>query len=200
MEAVTQTVERAQYLTFRVADEEYAIEILRVREIVPFGTITSVPKTPPWIRGVTLLRGQAVPVVDLAAKLGLPATVAGPATCIVTVEARLGAERVVMGVTADGVSRVVDLGPGDIQAPPVFGTRVRVEFLLGLAKIEESLVLMLDIDKVLSADEIIALADVATEAEESPAEVQTARGPATAAPGGPAPRAKRAPRSRPLRD
>jgi purine-binding chemotaxis protein CheW len=199
MEAVTQAVERAQYLTFRVADEEYAIDILRVREIVPFGTITSVPKTPPWIRGVTLLRGQAVPVVDLAAKLGLPATVAGPATCIVMVEARLGAERVVMGVTADRVSQVVDLGSGDIQAPPLFGTRVRVEFLLGLAKLAKSLALMLDIDKVLSADEIIALADIATEVEESRAAVQTAREPATAAPAGPAPGAKRRPRSSLLR-
>ncbi len=202
MEAVTPAFERAQYLTFRVAGEEYAIEIRRVKEIVPFQTITGVPRTPPWIRGVILLRGQAVPVVDLAAKLGLPATVAGPATCIVIVEARLGDERVVMGVTADRVSQVLDLGPGDVQPPPTFGTRVRVEFLLGLAKVAGSLALMLDIDQVLSAEEIIAMADVAAEAEASRAEARgagAARPTPSAQNGGRTSETKRRPRTKAAR-
>jgi purine-binding chemotaxis protein CheW len=166
MEAAPQEIERAQYLTFQVADEEYGVNVLRVREIVPFRTITKVPKTPPWIRGVISLRGQVVPVVDLAAKLNLPPITPTPATCIIVVEAEICDQRVVMGVTTDGVSRVVDLSQDDIAPPPVFGTRIRVEYLLGLGRKSESLALLLDIDKVLSTDEILALADVAAETGE----------------------------------
>jgi purine-binding chemotaxis protein CheW len=167
MEAAPQEIARAQYLTFHVADEEYGIDVLRVTEIVPFGTNTKVAKTPPWIRGVIVLRGQVVPVVDLAAKLGLSPTVPTPATCIIVVEAEICAQRVVMGVTTDSVSRVIDLFHGDIVPPPVFGTRIRVEYLLGLGKTDKNLALLLDIDKVLSADEILAVADAATAAEKS---------------------------------
>jgi purine-binding chemotaxis protein CheW len=166
MDAAPRDVERAQYLTFRVAEEDYGINVLRVREIVPFGAITKVPKTPPWIRGVIILRGQVVPVVDLAAKLDLPPIAPTRTTCIIVVEAEICGQRVVMGVTTDGVSQVVDLGQGDIAPPPVFGTRIRVEYLLGLGTASRGLALLLDIDKVLSADEILAIADVAAEAGE----------------------------------
>jgi purine-binding chemotaxis protein CheW len=166
MEVAPQAIEPAQYLTFRVADEEYGVDVLRVREIVPFGTITKVPKTPAWIRGVISLRGQVVPVVDLAAKLNLPPITPTPATCIIVVEAEICGQRVVMGVTTDGVSQVVDLGQSEIAPPPVFGTRIRVEYLLGLGRKNESLALLLDIDRVLSTDEILALADVAAETDE----------------------------------
>jgi purine-binding chemotaxis protein CheW len=165
MEALPQGVERAQYLTFHVADEAYGIDVLRVVEIVPFGMITKVPKTPAWIRGVILLRGQVVPVVDLAAKLGLSPITPAPATCIIVVEAEICGQRVVMGVTTDSVSEVIDLAKGDVAPPPVFGTRIRIEYLLGLGKTRKNLALLLDIDKVLSADEILAMADVATDAE-----------------------------------
>jgi purine-binding chemotaxis protein CheW len=161
METSPQIRERAQYLTFWVADEEYAIGVLRVREIVTFGTVRRVPRTPPWIRGVVSLRTQVVPVVDLAAKLGLPATTPARDTCIIVVEAELGSERVVMGVVADRVSQVIDLGRGEIIPPPPFGSRIRVEYLIGLAKTDQRITLLLDIDKVLSADEILAIADAA---------------------------------------
>jgi len=185
MDATPQDPGRAQYLTFHVADESYGIDVLRVVEIVPFGMVTRVPRTPSWIRGVVLLRGQVVPVVDLAAKLGLAPITPTPATCIIVVEAELCGHRVVMGVTTDAVSEVIDLAQGDVAPAPLFGTRIRVEFLLGLSRSAKGLALLLDIDKVLSADEILAIADVATDAAQPAAAENGEAGepPATAGPG-----------------
>jgi purine-binding chemotaxis protein CheW len=168
--AAQQVTEGGRYLTFRVADEAYAIDALRVREVLPFGTATKVPKAPPWIRGVVLLRGRVVPVVDLAAKLGLADTTSTPTTCVVVVEALLETEPVVMGVMVDAVSQVVEPGADDILPPPRLGTRIRVEYLRGLAKTGNALCLLLDLDKVLSADEILAMADFATVVQRASAE------------------------------
>jgi purine-binding chemotaxis protein CheW len=171
--------ESGQYLTFRVADEEYAIGILQVKEIIQYETVTRVPTTPPWIRGVINLRGSVVPVVDLAAKLGLAETVVTSLTCIVIVEVAFSGERTVMGVMADSVSQVVDLGAGDVEAPPSFGTRVHVDYLAGMGKVGKGFVLILDIDRVLSADELLAAAaavDAAeAEAGRSPGDAPPAR-------------------------
>ncbi len=161
--------EGSRYLTFRAAGEAYAIDARRVREVLAFSTVTKVPKAPSWIRGVVLLRGRVVPVVDFAAKLGLPGAVAGAATCIIVVEALLEAEPVVMGVMVDAVSQVVEPGADDILPPPRFGTRIRVEYLRGLTKSGDDLCLVLDLDKVLSADEILAMADFAAEVLSKPA-------------------------------
>jgi purine-binding chemotaxis protein CheW len=151
----------SQYLTFCIAAEEYAVELLRVREILQFEVVTKVPTTPPWIRGVMNLRGSVVPVVDLAAKFGLGESPIGPTTCIVIVEVSLSEERTVMGVMADSVSEVIDLGPEAIGAPPAFGTRVRVDYLKGMGKLDRKLVLILDIERVLSTDELLAAATAA---------------------------------------
>jgi purine-binding chemotaxis protein CheW len=155
--------EPTQYLTFGVAGDEYAISILRVKEIIQFETVTRVPTTPTWIRGVINLRGSVVPVVDLAVKFGLPDTVVTPLTCIVIVEVALSGEQTVMGVMADSVSQVVELGAGDVEAPPTFGTRVRVDYLAGMGKVGKGFVLILDIDRVLSADELLATVAAAGE-------------------------------------
>ena len=145
-----------QYLTFLVGEEEYAVGVLRVREIIQYHAVTRVPRTPEWIRGVINLRGSVVPVVDMAVKFGLPATVPGRCTCIVLVEARVEGERVVMGMIADEVRQVVDLPPDAVQPPPAFGTRVSVDYLEAMGRVDERMVLLLDVDRLLAADQIVA--------------------------------------------
>jgi purine-binding chemotaxis protein CheW len=145
-----------QYLTFELAGEEYALDILHVREILRFEEVTRVPTAPPSVRGVLNLRGSVVPVVDLAVRFGLPETVETRRTCIVIVEVSPGGEPLVMGVMADAVSQVMDLLPGDIEPPPSFGTRVRIEFLRGLARVGSRFALLLDLDRLLGMDEAAA--------------------------------------------
>ena len=157
MEAVKQTTDQAQYLGFTIADEEYAIGILRVKEILEYDTMTRVPGTPPSIRGVINLRGSVVPVVDLALKLGLPESPITKRTCIVVVEVDLDGERTVMGVMADAVSQVMDLGSADIEPPPAFGTRVHMDHLLGMGKAGKKFILLLDIDRILSVNELMEM-------------------------------------------
>jgi purine-binding chemotaxis protein CheW len=156
MDAVAdkEVVNQIQYLSFHVAGEEYAIGILQVKEIIDYDTLTKVPMTPHSIRGVINLRGNVVPVVDLAVKFGLPETGVTSRTCVVIVEVVLDDEPTVMGVMADSVSQVMDFRDEDIEEPPSFGTRVSVDYLLGMGKADKKFVLILDIDKVLSTEEL----------------------------------------------
>ena len=160
MDAVKKTTDQAQYLGFYIAGEEYAVGILRVKEILEYDTITKVPGTPPSIRGVINLRGSVVPVVDLALKFGLPESQVTKRTCIVVVELDLNGERTVMGVMADAVSQVIELGPKDIEPPPAFGTRVHMDYLRGMGKAGKKFILILDVDRVLSVDELQAAASL----------------------------------------
>ncbi len=145
--------DHTQYLTFHLAGEEYAVGILQVREIITYGTLTKVPHTPPSIRGVINLRGNVVPVVDLGLKFGLTGSPVTDRTCIVIVEANINENRTVMGVIADSVSQVISMPENNILPAPAFGTRVRIDFLRGMGKSGDKFVLVLDIDKVLSADD-----------------------------------------------
>jgi purine-binding chemotaxis protein CheW len=157
MASATAVAEQAQYLGFVVADTEYAIGILRVREILEYDTVTRVPATPRSIRGVINLRGRVVPVVDLAIKMGLPESAITKRTCIVVVEAELDGQRAVMGVLADRVSQVIDLREAEIEEPPSFGTPVRVDCLLGMGRTAgRNIVLLLDIDEVLASEDLTA--------------------------------------------
>jgi purine-binding chemotaxis protein CheW len=163
-----------QYLTFFLADEEYAVNIQRVKEIIEYTTVTKVPKVPRWIRGVINLRGNVVPVVDLAVRFGIEERPVTKTTCIVIVEVEQDSERAVMGVIADAVNQVIDLAPKDIEAPPAFGTRVRLEYLFGMGKLGRKFALLLNIDSVLSNVELLTVSglqspagDVQTEASES---------------------------------
>lgn len=148
-----------QHLTFFVAGEEYAVNILKVKEIIEYDTVTMVPNTAPWIRGVTNLRGNVVPVIDLSVKFGLATSKVSKLTCIVITEVSYDGDRLTMGIMADSVNQVVDFAEDDVEAPPPFGTRVKIEYLLGMGKMGKKFCLVLDIDKVLSTDELLAMTD-----------------------------------------
>jgi len=152
-------VSSVQYLTFLTAGEEYAISIVKVTEIVEYEAVTTVPNTPMWIRGVTNLRGRVVPVVDLAVKFGLPASGISKFSCIIITEVMFEGENLTMGVLADSVSQVIELSADEIEQTPPFGTRVKTEFLLGMGALGKKFCLILDIDKVLSADEMLAVTE-----------------------------------------
>lgn len=166
-----------QYLTFMIAGEEYAISLLKVKEIIEYDTVTPVPKTPEWVRGVINLRGSVVPVIDLAVKFRLPASVAGRLTCIVITEVECGGEATIMGVMADSVRQVIDLKPEDVEHPPTFGTRVKVDYLLGMARSGKKFCLILNTEKVLSTDELLEM----SEAIDQPADDQVSPEPLVAA-------------------
>ena len=154
-----------QYLTFFTAGSEFAIGILKVKEIIEYRAVTSVPNTPAWIHGVTNLRGSVVPVVDLAVKFGLPASTITKFSCIVITEVISEGEMLTLGVLTDSVSQVVDFAEDDIEDPPPFGTPVKIEYLLGMGQMGQKFCLILDIDKVLSTDEILAVAESAEAGE-----------------------------------
>jgi purine-binding chemotaxis protein CheW len=156
-----------QYLTFMIGTEEYAISLLKVKEIIEYDTVTQVPKTPEWIRGVINLRGSVVPVIDLAVKFRQASSVAGKLTCIVITEVESGDEAAVMGIMADAVRQVIDLRPQDIEDSPTFGTRVNVDYLLGMARSGKKFCLLLDTEKVLSTDELLELPESPESMEQS---------------------------------
>jgi purine-binding chemotaxis protein CheW len=145
--------QRAQYLSFSLAGSEYGVGILKVKEILQYEEITRVPSTPRSVRGVINLRGAVVPVIDLAARCGLAETAVTRLTCILIVEAALEGQPMVVGVMSDAVREVIELGADDVEPPPAFGTQVRVDYLLGMGKVGKRFVLLLDLDRVISADE-----------------------------------------------
>jgi purine-binding chemotaxis protein CheW len=162
-----------QYLTFMIGSEEFAISLLKVREIIEYDTVTHVPKTPEWIRGVLNLRGSVVPVIDLAVRFRQPPSVPGKLTCIVITEIQTGDEAAVMGIIADSVRQVIDLRPQDVEEPPTFGTRVKVDYLFGMARSGKKFCLLLDTDKVLSTDELLELPEFLEQAaDDSQAELE----------------------------
>jgi purine-binding chemotaxis protein CheW len=150
MQSDDKAARRRQYLTFLLASEEYAVDVLSVKEIIEYGDVTKVPGTPFHVRGVINLRGSVVPVVDLAVKLGREESPLSRRSCIVIVETGLQGERVVTGVVADAVNQVIEFSPDDIEPPPAFGTGVRLQYLDGIAKMGTQFVLVLNMDSVLS--------------------------------------------------
>jgi purine-binding chemotaxis protein CheW len=152
-------VNKAQYLTFFTAGEEYAVGIAKVREIIEYDTVTTVPNTPPWISGVTNLRGRVVPVVDLAVKFGLQPSRISKFSCIIITDVMFQGESLTMGVLSDAVSQVIDFSADEIEQTPPFGTRIKTEYLLGMGVMGKKFCLILDIDKVLSADEVLAVTE-----------------------------------------
>jgi purine-binding chemotaxis protein CheW len=145
------------YLAFRLAGETYAIDILRIREIVEFTAPTAIPMMPASVRGVINLRGSVVPVIDLAIRFGRAATGVGRRTCIVIVEVRHEGALLVLGLMVDGVNAVMEIPAASIEPPPAFGTRVDADFIEGMAKIDKRFVTILNLARVLSIAEIAAI-------------------------------------------
>ena len=146
-----------KYLTFDLAEEEYGLEILRVREIIGMMEITPVPKTPEFVLGVINLRGKVIPVVDLRLKFGLPYKEPDDRTCVIVVEVANEGNTVQMGIVVDRVNEVVDVRGQDVEPTPSFGVSLDTSFILGMAKVGEKVKILLDIDRVLTDQEVAAL-------------------------------------------
>ncbi len=159
-----------QYLTFLMGGEEFAISILKVKEIIEYETITTVPNTPAWICGVLNLRGSVVPVLDLGQKLGRTPCAISKLTCIVITEISVDGEAITMGIMADAVSQVVELSADDIEATPNFGTNLKTEYLQGLGRSGKKFCLILNIDRALSTSELLQMNDSFLEESAAPLE------------------------------
>ena len=146
-----------KYLTFRLASEEYGLEILKVREIIGVMDITHVPRTPEYIRGVINLRGKVIPVLDLRTKFNMETTENTDETCIVVVDTSSDGDTIQMGILVDAVSEVLDIQESQIEDPPAFGTSVDTKFILGMGKVNNEVKILLDIDEVLTAGDITLL-------------------------------------------
>jgi purine-binding chemotaxis protein CheW len=156
-----------QYLTFALGEEEFALEIAKVREVLDYPQITRVPRMPDYLCGAINLRGSVVPVVDLRLKFGLEATRRTVDTCVVIVEAALDGEATIMGALADSVHEVLDLSAADIEPPPRMGARLNTEFIKGMGRQGEKFIIILDIDRVLSTEELALVSQAGGQAGEA---------------------------------
>ena len=154
--------DHAQYLTFMLNSETFAIGILSVKEIIGYGGLTEVPLMPACIRGVINLRGAVVPVMDLSARFGRESTPVTKYTCIVIVEIEAGEEQQVIGIVVDAVNAVLEIEDSEIEPPPKFGAKIRSDFIVGMGKVNGKFVILLNVDSVLSVDEISALVGLET--------------------------------------
>lgn len=150
-----------KYLTFSLDGEEYGIGILKVREIIGMMPITPVPLSPDFVKGVINLRGKVIPIVDLRRKFGMAEADYTERTCIIVVEIRGASSRVPMGIVVDSVSEVINIKGSDIEETPSFGGNLKTEYILGIGKMDGGIKILLDIDRVLTAEEIIAMQNAA---------------------------------------
>ncbi len=148
-----------KYLTFKLLDEEYGLGILKIKEIIGVMPITTVPQTPEFVKGVINLRGKVIPVISLRLKFGMDEGEYTDKTCIVVVEIDGPDGIILIGIVVDTVSEVLNIKEQDIEDTPTFGTKLDTEYILGMAKLEGSVKILLDIDRVLSADEISIVED-----------------------------------------
>ncbi len=151
------TVKTGKYLTFSLNEEEYGIGILKVKEIIGMMPITSLPGTPKFVKGVINLRGKVIPVIDLRLKFSMDPIPYSDRTCIIVVEIDAESETVLIGIVVDAVSEVLNIKESDIEETPTFGTSLNTDYILGMAKMEGGVKILLDIDKVLNGDEISVL-------------------------------------------
>ena len=149
-------VRAGKYLTFALTQEEYGLPVLKVREIIKVMDITQVPQVPGHVRGVINLRGKVIPVVDLRLKFGFPSQEYTERTCIIVVDVDLPSGKVMMGIVVDSVSEVLNLTGTEIDDTPAFGEQVTTDYMLGLAKVKGTVKILLDLDRVLGADGLVA--------------------------------------------
>jgi purine-binding chemotaxis protein CheW len=162
METMDQAVkamadQEGKYLTFSMADEEYGIGILKIKEIIGMMPITTVPQTPEFVKGVINLRGKVIPVMDLRLRFGMEAIDYTDRTCIIVVEIEGTAGTVQIGVVVDAVSEVLNVNGEDVEETPTFGAKLNTDYILGMAKMDGGVKILLDIDRVLSQEEVALL-------------------------------------------
>lgn len=173
-EAVTGSMaESRQFLTFELAKERYGIGILDIKEIIEYGSLTPVPMMPEFIAGVINLRGSVVPVIDLMLRFGGEATKIGKRTSIVIVETSDGNKQTEIGIMVDMVNEVLDISIGDIAPPPAFGANIRTDFISGMGRMESGFLVLLDMDHVLSINELSLLQQVSEGASAIPEKAET---------------------------
>ena len=152
---ITETV---QYLTFKLDEEVFALDVATVREILEYTGNTKVPQTPDFMRGVINLRGSVVPVIDLRLKFGMSSTERTVNTCIIVVEVQMGEEEaLVLGALADSVQEVIEMEPEQVEAVPHIGSRLNADFIRGMGKHDDRFIMILDIDKVFTNDELVSV-------------------------------------------
>jgi purine-binding chemotaxis protein CheW len=155
--AVSSDERAGKYLSFMIGKEEFGVGVLKVREIMGIQDITAVPQTPPYLKGVINLRGKVIPVIDLRLKFGLPAIDYTQRTCIIVVQVKSGSNSLLMGIVVDEVSEVLTIAAGDIEDTPDFGVNVGTTYILGMAKVKGKVKILLDINEVLTSQEIHGL-------------------------------------------
>ncbi|PLY03332.1 MAG: chemotaxis protein CheW [Desulfuromonas sp.] len=148
-----------QYLTFRLNEETFGVDVLQVREVMDYTAVTKVPRSPDYMLGVINLRGNVVPVIDLKKKFAMPAKEISRDSCIVVLEIAFAEEPLLIGALADGVQEVLDLISDQIEPAPRLGTGMNVEFILGMGKVNEEFVILLDLHKVFTEKELESLAE-----------------------------------------
>ncbi|MFZ0942768.1 MAG: chemotaxis protein CheW [Syntrophobacteraceae bacterium] len=161
--SVSSITETSQYLTFMLEDEVFALDIAKVREVLDFTLIAKVPQTPEFMLGVINLRGTVVPVVDMRLKFAMTRTETTVNTCIIIVEIEIDGENTVLGALVDSVQEVMDLDPDQIEPAPRIGTRLNTKFIKGMGKRDNQFIIILDIDKVFSLDELSMARDMGEE-------------------------------------
>ncbi|PLX72189.1 MAG: chemotaxis protein CheW [Desulfuromonas sp.] len=149
-----------QYVTFSLAGELFGVEVNRTREILSLIPVTSVPQTPDYMLGVINLRGQVVPVVNMRVKLGMPKTEETQDTCIIVIEVQVNEETLIVGAKADAVREVLEVNHDQIEPPPRLGTKLKTEYIHGMGKVNDQFMILLNIDRVFSSDELALVQDV----------------------------------------
>jgi purine-binding chemotaxis protein CheW len=162
MDQVGDIARTDQYLTFTLAEETFAIEIVKVREVIDYVHLTRVPRMPIFLRGVINLRGSVVPVIDLRLILSMPAVEKTVDTCIIIAEVNMDGEPLHLGMLADSVQEVIDVDPSQIDPPPKLGSMLNTDFIRGMGKRGEGFFIILNIDQVLSTDEMAGIDAVRT--------------------------------------
>jgi len=157
--------EASQFLTFMLSGEEFAVPIMKVKEIIEYSDLTNVPMVPEFIAGAINLRGSVVPVVNLAIKFGMSPGEITRRTCVVIMEVEMDDEQIVMGVLVDKVLQVIDIADENIDSAPSLGAQIRTDFIRGMAKLDDRFVIILAINRVLSSGEITVLGNINNETE-----------------------------------
>lgn len=165
-ETISKISQASQYLTFMLDEEVFALDIGKLREVLDFTTVTRVPKSPDFMRGVINLRGSVVPVIDLRRKFGLAVTEKTVNTCVIITEVVLEGEVMIIGALADSVQEVLELGPDQIEPAPKIGTRLNTGFIQGMGKRDDQFIIILDIDRVFSVEELSSVNQYRDEAEQ----------------------------------